>query len=131
MKNQITVYNKMLPEFKRQAIQLIVEKLPAHRRAGQIAINNFLQKENSCLNRWHIALILGFLSIAEFGHLFGVLKDAFSLKDLKGRVSPEKILELTRLLIRLFKSLMIKSSGASQNEEEDQTSNTEDELEEN
>lgn len=127
MKNQITVYNKMLPEFKRQALQLIIEKLPAHRRAGQIAINSFLQKENSCLNRWHTALILGFLSISEFAHLFRVLKDAFSLKDLKGRVSPEKILELTRLLTGLFKSLMIKSSGASRNEEEDLANNIDDE----
>lgn len=119
MNKQIIVYNKMLPEFKRQAAQVIVEKLPAHRRAGRTAINNFLQKEHSCLNRWHIALILGFMSIGEFSRLFGAIKEAFSLKELKNRgVGLEKILEVTRLLIELFKSLMINTSGAFKNEEE-------------
>ena len=119
MKTPIIVYNKMLPEFKRQAAQVIVEKLPGHSRAGRSAINRFLQKEHPCLSRWYSALLLGLLSAEDFSRLFSAIKAAFSLKELKSRgVGREQILEVVLLLIRLFKSLMINTSGALKNEEE-------------
>ena len=119
MKTPIIVYNKMLPEFKRQAAKVIVEKLPGHSRAGRSAINRFLQKEHPCLSRWYSALMLGLLSAEEFSRLFRAIKAAFSLKELKSRgVGQEQILEVVLLLIRLFKSLMINTSGALKNEEE-------------
>lgn len=119
MKTPIIVYNKMLPEFKRQAAKVIVEKLPGHSRAGRSAINRFLQKEHPCLSRWYSALMLGLLSAEEFSRLFRAIKAAFSLKELKSRgVGQQQILEVVLLLIRLFKSLMINTSGALKNEEE-------------
>lgn len=118
MKKPIIVYNKMLPVFKRQAAQVIVEKLPGHSRAGRNAINKFLQKEHTCLSRWYSALILGLLSAEEFSRLFRAIKAAFSLKELKSRgIGQEQILEVVLLLIRLFKSIMINMSGALKNEE--------------
>ena len=119
MKTPIIVYNKMLPEFKRQAAQVIVEKFPGHSRAGRSAINRFLQKEHPCLSRWYSALLLGLLSAEEFSRLFRAIKAAFSLKELKSRGAGQvQILEVVPLLIRLFKSLMINTSGALKNEEE-------------
>ena len=119
MKTPIIDYNKMLPEFKRRAAQVIVEKLPGHSRAGRSAINRFLQKEHPCLSRWYSALMLGLLSAEEFSRLFRAIKTAFSLKELKSRgVGQVQILEVVLLLIRLFKSLMINTSGALKNEEE-------------
>ncbi|MDP3467056.1 MAG: hypothetical protein Q8S11_01900 [Daejeonella sp.] len=122
MDNQIINYSKMLPEFKRQAAQILIEKLPGHSRAGKAAINQFLQKKQTCLRGWHIALIFRFLSVAEFNHLFQGLRTAFSLKKLKSRgVGQEQIMEVTQLLIRLFKSLMINTSGAFIPEREQET----------
>lgn len=109
----------MLPEFKRQAAKVIVEKLPGHSRAGRSAINRFLQQKHPCLSRWYSALMLGLLSAEEFSRLFRAIKAAFSLKALKSRgVGQQQILEVVLLLIRLFKSLMINTSGALKNEEE-------------
>lgn len=120
MENQIIAYGKMLPEFKRQAAQLIMEKLPGQSKAGQSAVNRFLKKEHSRLCRWYFALMMGFLSISEFSHLFKAIKSAFSLKELKIRgVGAEQLLELSLLLISLFKNLMIRASGALENEMEE------------
>lgn len=119
MENQIIAYSKMLPEFKREAAQILIEKLPGHSRAGRSAINRFLQKEHPCLSRWYSALMLGLLSAEEFSRLFRAIKATFSLKELKSRgVGQVQILEVVLLLIRLFKSLMINTSGALKNEEE-------------
>ena len=119
MENQIIAYSKMLPEFKRQAAQILIEKLPGHSRAGQAAINNFLQKKQASLRRWHLALILRVLSAAEFKRLFQGIKSAFSLKKLKSRgLGQEQLLEVALLLISLFKNLMIQTSGSLENEME-------------
>ncbi|MCF8451739.1 MAG: hypothetical protein K9G42_00975 [Pedobacter sp.] len=114
MDNQIINYSKMLPEFKRQAAQILIEKLPGHSRVGKAAISSFLQKKKTCLRRWHVALALRLLSAADFNRLFQGIRAAFSLKKLISRgVGQEQILEVALLLIRLFKSLMINTSGAN------------------
>jgi len=107
----------MLPEFKRQAAQILIEKLPGHSRAGKAAINNFLQKKQIRLRRWHVALALRLLAPADFNRLFQGIRAAFSLKKLISRgVGQEQILEVALLLIRLFKNLMISTSGAIKQE---------------
>lgn len=117
MNKQIIVYNKMLPELKRQAAQVIVEKLPGHSRACRSAINRFLEQKHNCLSRWYTALLLGFLSAEDFSRLFSAIKAAFSLNELKSRgVRQEQILEVVLLLISLLKNIMINASGALNNE---------------
>lgn len=116
MKQAITVYNKALPEFKREASAILKEHFPDNFRDARALMNRFLEKEDHALCRWYNMLVLGWLSAADFIRLFSGLKNIFSLKELKKHgVSPEKIKEVTQLIIKLYRAIVICRSGCLEN----------------
>jgi hypothetical protein len=112
MKQAITVYNKALPEFKREASAILKEHFPDNFKDARALMNRFLEKEDRALRRWYNMLLLGWLSAADFIRLFSGLKNIFSLKELKKNgISPEKIKEVTQLIIKLYRAMIICRSG--------------------
>jgi hypothetical protein len=112
MKKSIIVYSKALPEFKREASALLKEHFPGNFKAARSLIYRFLEIEDRSLRRWYNMLLLGWLSATDFIRLFSRHKDAFSLTELKeSGISPEKIREVTRLINKLYRGLVIHRSG--------------------
>ncbi|HEY0669622.1 MAG TPA: hypothetical protein VGD22_15675 [Sphingobacteriaceae bacterium] len=112
MKKAIVVYSKVLPEFKREASALLKEHFPGNFKAARSLIYRFLDMKDDKLHRWYNMLLIGWLSATDFIRLFSRLKEAFSLQELKEHgISPEKIQEVTRLIIKLYRAIVICRSG--------------------
>lgn len=112
MKTVSIVYNKALPEFKREASILLKEHFPGNFKAARVQMNRFLEEEEYALRRWYCLMQLRWLTAEDFIRLFSGLKNAFSMKELKKNgVSYKKIKEVTELIIKLYRAIMICRSG--------------------
>lgn len=59
MKQAITVYNKSLAEFKREASAILKEHFPGNFKDALALMNRGLEKEDRALRRWYNTLLLG------------------------------------------------------------------------
>lgn len=97
-----------LAAFRRNAATLLEEQIPGKVHLARQDINTFLKKEKDKLRRWHYGLILNLITSEEFGKLFSGLRNSLFLKKLKqAGLSAEQLIELTQLLRKLFRAMMI------------------------
>lgn len=116
MTKQVQNYKQMLPEFRRNASLLLVDNLPEHAKVANELMNASLRKNQMKFRGWFTALKFGLITIDDFIRLFKALR-AFRLKDLKKRgISDNCTLEIEQILSKLFRAMMIVSSGAAEKE---------------
>lgn len=103
-------HTKLTAEFKRQAAVLMEQHIPGKVHLARRDVHHFLLTEKRKLYGWYCAMIYRFISFEEFGSLFGGVKQSFELRYLKlAGLSPEQLRELTELLRKLYRAMIISS----------------------
>ena len=107
-------YTAMLKTFRRHAANSLKKYIPGKLNLARRDIDRFLYKERKVLQRWFLAMSMDLLTAEEFGKLFGCLNYAFPLRKLRAAgLSEEQLHEVSRLLQKLFRAIMITSVGES------------------